>query len=34
MPLQEDDIKSQMSAFEPFQDRTMHSKNHMIELIR
>lgn len=34
MPLQEDDITQQMSAFEPFQDRTLHSKNHLIELIR
>ena len=23
-----------MSAFEPFQERTLHYKNHMIELIR
>ena len=34
MPMKEDDITSQFSIFEPFQDRTMHSKNHMIELIR
>ena len=34
MPLQEDDITKQMAAFEPFQDRTLHSKNHLIELIR
>lgn len=34
MPLQEDDIMSQMGGYEPFQDRTLHSKNHMIELIR
>jgi len=34
MPLQEDDITTQMAAFEPFQERTLHSKNHLIELIR
>ena len=34
MPLQEDDITQQMAAYEPFQDRTLHSKNHLIELIR
>lgn len=34
VPLQEDEIKQQMSAFEPFQEHTMHYKNHMIELIR
>ena len=34
MPLQEDQINEQMSAFEPFQERTMHSKNHLIELVR
>lgn len=34
VPLQEDTIKQQMGAYEPFQEQTMHSKNHMIELIR
>ena len=34
MPLQEDDITQQMLQFEPFQERTMHHKNHLIELIR
>ena len=34
MPLQEDDITQQMGAFEPFQERTLHNKNHLIELIR
>ena len=34
MPLQEDDITQQMAAFEPFQERTLHNKNHLIELIR
>ena len=34
MPLQEDDIQQSMSVFDPFQDKTLHNKNHMIELIR
>ena len=34
MPLQEDDITQQMAQFEPFQERTLHNKNHLIELIR
>lgn len=34
MPLQEDDITQQMAAFEPFQEKTLHSKNHLIEMIR
>lgn len=34
MPLQEEEIIASMQAFEPFDKKTMHSKNHMIELIR
>ena len=34
MPLYEETIQSEMSIFEPFQERTMHAKNHMIELVR
>jgi len=34
MPMNEQTIQTDMSIFEPFQDRTMHAKNHMIELIR
>ena len=34
IPLQEDEIKQSMAPFEPFLEKTLHSKNHMIELIR
>jgi hypothetical protein len=34
MPLQEEEIIASMQVFEPFEKKTMHSKNHMIELIR
>lgn len=34
MPLNEEEITRQMGAFEPFQDITENSKNHMKELIK
>ena len=34
MPMNEATIQTDMSIFEPFQERTMHAKNHMIDLIR
>ena len=35
VPMQENEIREQMQNFEPFQEnKTMHAKNHMIELIR
>lgn len=34
MPMNEATIQTDMSGFEPFQERTLHAKNHMIELIR
>lgn len=33
-PLKEETIRTDMGMFEPFQEKTLHSKNHMIELIR
>jgi len=34
MPMNEETIQKDMSMFEPFQERTLHAKNHMIDLIR
>jgi hypothetical protein len=34
MPLNEQEIESQLAQFEPFQDQTKNAKNHMRELIK
>jgi len=34
MPLNEQEIETQMKAFEPMQDKTENNKSHMREFIR
>jgi len=34
MPLNEQEIETQLSQYEPFQEQTKNAKNHLRELIK